>query len=960
MTNTQLARELFASINASRAEHAEEGRAIHEQFLSSIQSSDVAAVPDPLVWSDELAGGATEYAERCARWRQVTHDDLENGSSTLDRIRLCVQCSVAAENLACGSTAWLTPTRCHEQFMSALQPHLHTRENVLNPAFTHAGIGIVEEDGIGYYVVSFARIDPNATIVPTPIPQTVPVWVVPLWEPEPVRWRIALTPDGPDLRTQLARRFSIDGRRLVAVGLRDGDPLILERKPTELSGQPLIAISLAEFEPKFISLRPRSSGTTAPAAARVASDPARATPLELLTPHEEKAVDVVRVSRAAPSIAAVDVDPALLMPPRRPGSPVETIITQLAVDVRPENDDERQVAMRVLSGAAKFHESLIGKTRYDYDLRQELSLGLERDLLLRDHQRRVVSEAMQSLSFDTAASPLLYAVPYDGDDGHAAFIAAAARRAALLQVQDPVVTNAFLDAYRLASHRRVSALGAEPLLLSTYRTLSFIAVREWENEIAFWVGVERSAAGIFRDMSVLPVVCEGDAKEIVARALDRENDEDHPLRQLETRTRDALLRRLTRIEGLPVSPLDTRRRKDEPKVLGELTAFIDDPIPIIESIPEARALLQEAMWLTQSRLRSEIERMYLRYRAGDEGRNMTGFVRMLKLVAHHLGAMAEGASPSEHIPLTHRVTDAAVVGSTAEYRQALQPLLDRYLRRWRKRLIRFLLPRGRSKIHADLRPSVNALAASMIDSYWSSQLRHAAATRAFALPLTAAMAAEQFARDLVHDLEQEARVQRGRLERFLHDPTAVVLGASVHGALRNAERSADRWWSQWLAPTRERKWMQIGAAVLGNALGQEESPFALSVGRTTERLIRAVGKERGAEAAAALSDGDIRNALALMFDRSSFRGVLNEHRLTEVVARDYPQQPSTLPQRTTWIVIIGRPLAGSPAGVETFRTALTQKRGTHYDNLICVESPSVSGIHFIAECHGLPADALAL
>jgi hypothetical protein len=958
MSNVHVGRELLASMNAARAEHAEEGRAIHEQFLAGILSTDTPWAPNPLLWSDDLAEGAIRYAERCARWRQLAHEDLEDGSSTYDRIRLRVPCNAAAENLAYGEVSWLTPDRCHEQFMTADDPRLHTRENILNPLFTHAGAGFVEDEGVGYYVVSFARVDPTAE-TPTDVRPTTPVWIIPLWEAEPVRWRIGLKPDGPELRTQLAERFSIDGRRLVAIGVRDGDPLVLDRRPEALSGEPLIAIALSEFEPNFISLRqPNVASSTHTAAG--SPDVVRDASLDLLTPHELEAVDAVRMARAAPTVAAADIDPAVLMPERRPGSPEETIFTQITVDVRPENAADRQAAVHILDRTARHHEPLIGNPRFEYDLRQELTLGLERDALLRDHQLDALREAGGTLSIDTAASPILFAIPYEGVDGHGAFISAAARRASLLELQDQDVTRAFLDAHRAAGSRRDSRPDVEALSLSTYRTLSFIAAGEWESEIAFWAGVERAAGGIFRDMSILPVVCEGDAKEIVQRALDRETDEEHPLHKLAILTRDALLLRLTRIAGLAVAPLDGRRRKDELRIVEELSALIDDPTPVIESIPEARALLQEATWLTQSRLRTEIERMYRRYRAGDEGRNVTALVQMLKLTTHHLGAAVDGASPSEHIPLTHRIAEAASAASTANYRAALQPLRYLYLRRWLKRLPRFFLPRGRSKLYVDIRPAVGALAINIVEVYWARRLRNVAATRAFALPLVTANTVERCSRELLRDVEEESRSQRSRLERFIHDPTAVILGADVHRAVESAERAADLWWSHWLESARERKWMRIGATVLGAAMRPEESPFGMSPGRVTERLLRAVGRERVAEASRPLSEADINAALTLMSERASFTGIVDQHRLIEIITRHYPQQPSTIPLRTTWIVIIGRPLISSPGDVNQFRNVLTAKKGTDYENLICAGSPAVSGIHFIAECHGFPLSALAL
>jgi hypothetical protein len=959
MSNVQVGRELLASMNAARAEHAEEGRAIHERFLAGTQWSGEPSPPDPLIWSDDLAEGAIRYAERCARWRQLSHDDLEDGSSTYDRIHRRVPCDLAAENLASGDVSWLTPGRCHEQFMTADDPRLHSRENILNPAFTHVGAGFVEDEGVAYYVVSFARIDPTAATA-TEDRTTTPIWIVPLWEPEPVRWRIALKPDGADLRAQLAERFSIDGRRLIAVGVRDGDSLVLDRRPDALSGEPVIAIALSEFDPKFISLRPRADVTSATHAPAGTADTVPDTALDLLTRHELEALDTVRIARAAPTVAAADIDPAVLMPERRPGSPEETIFTQVAIDVRPENDAERLAAVRILDRAARHHEPLIGNPRFEYDLRQELTFGLQRDPLLRRDQLDALREAEQALSIDTAASPILFAIPYEGDDGHGAFISAAARRASLLKLQDPAVTLAFLDAHRAASKRRDARPETEALSLSTYRVLSFIAAAEWESEITYWTGVERAADGIFSDLPILPVVCEGDAKELVQRALDRQDDEEHPLHELAVLTRDALLRRLTRIADLAVAPLGARRRKDEPKILEELAGLIDDPTPLIESIPEARALLQEATWLTQSRLRTEIERMYRRYRAGDEGRNIIAFVRMLKLAAHHLGAAVDGASASEHIPLTHRMTDAASAGSSVRYREAVQPLRQRYLRGWLKRLARFCRPGGRSKLHLDLRPSVGALAMSVVERYWARRLRNAAATRAFALPLVAASALERCRRELLREVEEEVRSQRFRLEAFVHDPTAVILGADAHQAVDGAARAADLWWSRWLEAAHERKWMRMGAAVLSAAMGEEESPFGMSPGRIAERLFRAVGQERAAAASRPLPEADINDALTLMFQRASFTGVVDQHRLIELTTRHYPQQPSTIPLRTTWIVIIGRPLISSPESVNHLRDVLAAKKGTDYENLICTGSPAVSGIHFIAECHGFPLSALAL
>lgn len=102
----------------------------------------------PLRIHTRLEYFAKDHAGWMARNRSLTHD------SALELAREAPARAITwGENIAY-NTAADSATYAHRGFMRSA-PH---RANILNPAYTHMGIGVVKRNGVTYFVQRFATI----------------------------------------------------------------------------------------------------------------------------------------------------------------------------------------------------------------------------------------------------------------------------------------------------------------------------------------------------------------------------------------------------------------------------------------------------------------------------------------------------------------------------------------------------------------------------------------------------------------------------------------------------------------------------------------------------------------------------------------------------------------------------------------------------------------------------------
>ncbi|MBZ0274290.1 CAP domain-containing protein [bacterium] len=138
-----LACRLAYYTNRERAAHPEE--------------SDFAA---PLAWDADLAAVARDYSERMCDEGFFDHVDPKGASMEMRLMAAGISYVKAGENLARGRN--MSPKTAVEMFMDEPSCRPNHRANVLDPEFTHVGVGVAFCRGRTVYTQLFARYEPRS------------------------------------------------------------------------------------------------------------------------------------------------------------------------------------------------------------------------------------------------------------------------------------------------------------------------------------------------------------------------------------------------------------------------------------------------------------------------------------------------------------------------------------------------------------------------------------------------------------------------------------------------------------------------------------------------------------------------------------------------------------------------------------------------------------------------------
>jgi uncharacterized protein YkwD len=109
----------------------------------------------PLQWDDRLAAVARAHSEEMAQKRYFSHEGWD-GSLPSSRVsRAGIQWRSTGENIA--KTSDILQAESH--FMNEPKFQRNHRANILNPSYTHVGVGIVKApDGSLYITQEFAEL----------------------------------------------------------------------------------------------------------------------------------------------------------------------------------------------------------------------------------------------------------------------------------------------------------------------------------------------------------------------------------------------------------------------------------------------------------------------------------------------------------------------------------------------------------------------------------------------------------------------------------------------------------------------------------------------------------------------------------------------------------------------------------------------------------------------------------
>jgi len=147
---------LLAGLSAARVE--EDLEALAHRLAALVNAERAKEGLKPLAWDDRLAAVALGHCEDMRDNHFFGHESKRTGKAADRAARARIPNRGVAENLARGRTIAI----CHSALMTS-KPH---RENILNPDFTHIGVGLLRcDDGrmLCTQVFMVAPPNPDAT-----------------------------------------------------------------------------------------------------------------------------------------------------------------------------------------------------------------------------------------------------------------------------------------------------------------------------------------------------------------------------------------------------------------------------------------------------------------------------------------------------------------------------------------------------------------------------------------------------------------------------------------------------------------------------------------------------------------------------------------------------------------------------------------------------------------------------
>jgi len=206
---------LAAPMTPAGAGSIENDRAQFVGYLNQLRVSQGLA---PLQVDPELTALAQQWAEHVAVVKQMVHPDDPRVGVTSPWLRL-------GENVAFGSTTEIT-------WQGLLDSPAHYT-NMVDPGFTHVGIGIAYADGVQYINQRFMEIGPP------PLPQAPPDTEPPPPPPPPEPPPPPVEPPSQVLGAVVARDVNLAVIPPIRYGGAVGNPSPV---PTTTNGLPILAI----------------------------------------------------------------------------------------------------------------------------------------------------------------------------------------------------------------------------------------------------------------------------------------------------------------------------------------------------------------------------------------------------------------------------------------------------------------------------------------------------------------------------------------------------------------------------------------------------------------------------------------------------------------------------------------------------------------------------------------------
>jgi len=985
----EIIRSLIARINVERLRATSETVDVHRRWLEQLQVSQSPRAADALEWSESVASLAHLRAVRRGAQVQMTHADAVNGESVLESVNRISGAAVAAEIVWHGLNGWFSEESLYEQLMggASMDPR-SSRAILLNPAFHHVAAGWAQdamstlvillhasdaEAGLPAGVQSCLLAEVSVRAAPreneaVAVPLQVDVY--PLWEPSPLRWRLTLARDATPVRAQVAAQLGLRPEWLHALprGGADADAFLAEASSARVPDGWQVAISLAEIDPELVTFsipvapRPASSGQAVQDAPSFTTAMKEA--LGPLTPTEE-ALSYAVLESGGGFVSSEGADPERSFPERPPGAPEQAVVVHACVDAGTGDPS-------VLP--AVFGEMLKNSVRAFriagislYAVAQELFVTWDAndpdaDDFAQSELLRIGNDlATQRGAAVSAGLPLVYARPYRGDDGHRDAIFDDTKR--MYWLHSAITGPNFARELRRAAAVSLRRFDTTPrserpedtLAFSQSSVAAFISDDDLLISEVYWQGLADGVEGVFREMHISEASCHQEAIDILTRCgliWSGVANEFDPVSDVQRAARAALwpvaIRYLERAAQRSVSDL---RRRAEPPVVAEMLHWQESPADLAGAVPGLVGATREALWRSLSMLRREIAGSYRRHIAGNGGRNVASFVTVCTLLDAHL----RGTRSAFHnlLPDGSRVFrgfDLAEAALRARLPNTFDALNRRY-RHWFRRLMRFLVRNGRSRLPNDLREPVEALFDDVVALFTADYYRQIL-TASDAMPRT-------IIEQMTH--LSEAIREYADAERTKHDGMVSALTAgqtvflsekaqTIENALALAKAHAKRLWNGFISDAGTRRWMTVGERVMSTN-GRMENPFAPRVGSVFVRLVTEVGR-----AAAALMNELPRPALDHAKTIQSkapqllYPTGIDSNRLAVIV-------PATMDadvvSRTWWHVVAGLPDQAHRGRADEIRRALASLQGVCFGEMTWTEAPAMTGIFIFQDIHGL-------
>lgn len=153
---------LFADTSRSATEveqfEVQMWRLINHDRLAPSSAGETKGRANPLAWDARLAAVARQHSEEMAAKGFFSHQGADGSAPNVRVARAGIHCHASGENIAKYSDV----AQAEAAFMDEPRFQYNHRSNILDPEYTHVGVGIAKgADGMLYITQEFAGLYSN-------------------------------------------------------------------------------------------------------------------------------------------------------------------------------------------------------------------------------------------------------------------------------------------------------------------------------------------------------------------------------------------------------------------------------------------------------------------------------------------------------------------------------------------------------------------------------------------------------------------------------------------------------------------------------------------------------------------------------------------------------------------------------------------------------------------------------